>query len=148
MLAVNCLLPLCDSCQDTGIIIDRPTSFESALSLAAVAQTSALQPLGFLVTSYQGGGGYLGKQEPNLHIIIMSACKDGLLNYIPFKTLNDKELRSTNYCSSINFNCCWLFFSSYRALAVRLFNSLLNTSETDCFPLPETCLSLFDYLPP
>lgn len=51
------------------------------------------------------GGGYHRKQEQNLHIIIMSACKDGLLNYIPFQTFNGEEMRSTHFRRSINFNC-------------------------------------------
>ena len=105
---MNCELPLCDSSQDAGIIIDRHSSWESAQAPPADACTEAPQPWGIsgcISSRGVGGGGYRRKQDEHLHIIIMSACKDCLLNYIPFKTFNEEEMRSTNYCGSVNFNC-------------------------------------------
>lgn len=82
-----------------------------------------------------GGGGHL-------HIIITSACKDLLLNYIQIETFIEEELRSTNYCRSVNFNWQRGFLNKMNKISatpvLREYNRAYHCPDTNlfCYSLP------------
>lgn len=109
MQTVNSQLPLCSPCQDTGIIIDSLSSWSQLCLHKWMVKLKLHSPWELWPHGFKEVGRYHHKQESHLHIIIMFACIDGLLNYFQMKTFTEIVLRNTNYFRFINFNCRRLF---------------------------------------
>lgn len=135
--AVNCRLPSRKSCQDGGIIIDSSSSSESTRSPHwRMARPTLGAPWDLWSHRIKGWRRYRHKQERHLHIIIRSARRDLLLNYIQFKTFIEEELGSTNSCSSIKFNCRRGFLPQHKQNCYCLSTTMCVTIPIDnCYPI-------------
>lgn len=135
--AVNCRLPSRKSCQDGSIIIDSSSSSESTRSPHwRMARPTLGAPWDLWSHRIKGWRRYRHKQERHLHIIIRSARRDLLLNYIQFKTFIEEELGSTNSCSSIKFNCRRGFPPQHKQNCYCLRTTMCVTIPIDnCYPV-------------